>query len=180
MFVRIREIELTNLFIGVELSHEAGRKSEYHHRACFKARQHSDEIDFASRNDISPWYILGGKLPCRFLYVGYALTMPQTLFSMSFFRWIPDDSADMVSPWIAIYFGLTAIITGATLWRWKTWKAKDSQGLEEFIAQVIDREDVEKGTTYSGDSELTRVNETNSHNESQIATVAGQKKEWEV
>ncbi|KAI2636516.1 hypothetical protein GGS26DRAFT_589124 [Hypomontagnella submonticulosa] len=107
-------------------------------------------------------------------------TFLATLFSMSFFRWIPDDSADMVSPWIAIYFGLTAIITGATLWRWKTWKAKDSQGLEEFIAQVIDREDVEKGTTYSGDSELTRVNETNSHNESQIATVAGQKKEWEV
>lgn len=71
---------------------------------------------------------------------------------MSFFRWIPDGSTDIVSPWIAVYFGLTAVITGATFWRWKTWKIKDAHGIEEFIDGVNDQGDVEKGSLYSESS----------------------------
>lgn len=77
---------------------------------------------------------------------------------MSFFRWIPDDSANMVSPWIAIYFGLTAIITAATFWRWKTWNENYSQGLNDFIAETIDRNDVEKRSVFSDDGRWSRQN----------------------
>jgi hypothetical protein len=109
------------------------------------------------------------------MFVGYALTELQTLFSMSFFRWIPDDSAEMVSPWIAVYFGLTAIITAGTFWRWKTWKAKDAQGLEEFIAEVIDRGDIEKGSVYSDDSRPSGISkERNNSDGIEMQTVADQ------
>ncbi|KAK9780387.1 hypothetical protein SCAR479_02502 [Seiridium cardinale] len=93
-------------------------------------------------------------------------TFLATLFSMSFFRWIPDDSAEIMSPWIAVYFGLTAIITGVTIWRWKTWKAKDDQGIEDFISQVIDRNDVEKGSTGPGDSRRSRISKEASNSNS--------------
>lgn len=78
-------------------------------------------------------------------------TFLATLFSMSFFQWIPDNSAEVVSPWIAVYFGLTIIITAATIWKWKTWTAKDFQDID--ISQ-----DVEKGSTYTDDSQRSPVN----------------------
>ncbi|KAM0817905.1 hypothetical protein AB5N19_03712 [Seiridium cardinale] len=81
-------------------------------------------------------------------------TFLATLFSMSFFQWIPDDSAQVVSPWIAIYFALTAIITGGTLWRWKKWKTEDEGNSK---AEVIHPKDMEDGLTLSGDSRPSRI-----------------------
>ncbi|KAI0376811.1 hypothetical protein F5Y04DRAFT_265548 [Hypomontagnella monticulosa] len=106
-------------------------------------------------------------------------TFLATLFSMSFFRWIPDNSADVVSPWLAIYFGLTAIITGATFWCWKTWKG---EGIKKFVSEMDgdtwDTGDVEKGSMYSNDSQRTRVNrEDNNHDGVQTAVIAGSKRE---
>jgi hypothetical protein len=39
----------------------------------------------------------------------------KTIFSMSFFNWIPKDSNQVVSPWIAIFFVLFIVTTGLTL-----------------------------------------------------------------
>ncbi|KAF3016125.1 hypothetical protein E8E14_005129 [Neopestalotiopsis sp. 37M] len=73
-------------------------------------------------------------------------TFLATLFSMSFFRWLPDDSPQMVSPYVAIYFGLTVVITAMTVffWRWSNKKANDPL-LEKVVNGVIDPDDLERG-----------------------------------
>lgn len=43
----------------------------------------------------------------------------QTLFSMSFFNWIPSSDNQMISPWVALYFGLTVISTAFAILYWK-------------------------------------------------------------
>ncbi|KAJ2993606.1 hypothetical protein NUW58_g1787 [Xylaria curta] len=51
-----------------------------------------------------------------------------TLFSMTFFNWIPNDSDQVVSPWVVVYFGFTAVSTAGTLWRFHTWaKRRDAE-----------------------------------------------------
>ncbi|KAI1124968.1 hypothetical protein F5Y10DRAFT_248218 [Nemania abortiva] len=39
-----------------------------------------------------------------------------TLFSMTFFNWIPQDSNQVISPWIAIYFGFVVASTAGIIW----------------------------------------------------------------
>ncbi|KAF7534858.1 hypothetical protein G7054_g5877 [Neopestalotiopsis clavispora] len=97
-------------------------------------------------------------------------TFLATLFSMSFFRWIPDDSPQMVSPYVSVYFGLTAIITAMTVYFWhlrdKKNRNKDDPELDLLFGE-IDRNDLEKGQRVLGplegkqsqDSDRTR--ETN-------------------
>jgi hypothetical protein len=65
---------------------------------------------------------------------------------MSFFRWLPDDSPQMVSPYVAVYFGLTAVITGITIlgWRWNNKRSQRNQG-PLFSYGVINPEDLEQG-----------------------------------
>ncbi|KAI1359231.1 hypothetical protein F5Y08DRAFT_349861 [Xylaria arbuscula] len=48
-----------------------------------------------------------------------------TLFSMGFFRWIPDQSDQMVSPYLAIWMGITIFSTLVTWWRFQKF-AKDN------------------------------------------------------
>ncbi|KAF3802823.1 hypothetical protein GCG54_00000190, partial [Colletotrichum gloeosporioides] len=43
-------------------------------------------------------------------------TFVATLFSMTFFQWIPDDSEKMVSPFLWIYFVVALILTLFTVW----------------------------------------------------------------
>jgi hypothetical protein len=62
---------------------------------------------------------------------------------MSFFDWKTDESTGMISPYIAVYFGLTALCTGATFWRWKTWTDQGDLDIEEVL------EDLEKGSILS-------------------------------
>ncbi|KAI0913781.1 hypothetical protein F4823DRAFT_621977 [Ustulina deusta] len=60
-----------------------------------------------------------------------------TLFSMGFFNWIPEESSQMVSPWVAVYFGITIFTTIATVWRFKEWAKKQDLDAELAVyAQV--------------------------------------------
>ncbi|KAH0426458.1 hypothetical protein CcaCcLH18_10343 [Colletotrichum camelliae] len=43
-------------------------------------------------------------------------TFVATLFSMTFFQWIPNDSDKMVSPFLWIYFVVALILTSFTVW----------------------------------------------------------------
>ncbi|CAN8103076.1 unnamed protein product [Discula destructiva] len=45
-------------------------------------------------------------------------TFLATLFSTDFFNWMPSTNSQVVSPWVALYFGLAAIATGFTLLYW--------------------------------------------------------------
>lgn len=46
---------------------------------------------------------------------------------MTFFNWIPEESNEMISPWVAIYFGVTIVSTVATLWRFQEWAKKQEK-----------------------------------------------------
>ncbi|KAI0193110.1 hypothetical protein F4808DRAFT_453344 [Astrocystis sublimbata] len=60
-----------------------------------------------------------------------------TLFSMTFFNWIPDNSDQVVSPWVAIYFGFTALSTAATVWRFHAWaKRRDAEAELSVTTQL--------------------------------------------
>ena len=55
----------------------------------------------------------------------------QSVFSMSFFKWIPEDSNQVVSPYIVIYaalaIGLTYLIY-SKFWMWKIWRVWGKKG----------------------------------------------------
>ncbi|KAI0146357.1 hypothetical protein GGR57DRAFT_478949 [Xylariaceae sp. FL1272] len=60
-----------------------------------------------------------------------------TLFSMTFFNWIPHDSNQIVSPWIAMYFVLTVLSTTFTVYRFQSWAAKrDAEAEQSVNAQL--------------------------------------------
>lgn len=64
---------------------------------------------------------------------------------MSFFQWIPDDSTQVISPWVCVYIGLTAIVTGVIAFIW--WRrTKNQVDLGEFL-EYIGIDDLEKGVT---------------------------------
>lgn len=72
-------------------------------------------------------------------------TFLATFFSMSFFQWIPDDSTQVISPWVCVYIGLTAIVTGVIAFIW--WRrTKNQVDLGEFL-EYIGIDDLEKGVT---------------------------------
>lgn len=54
--------------------------------------------------------------PCRRPHLVLTLELKKTLFSMTFFNWIPDESPQVISPWIALYCGSAAILTLLTWW----------------------------------------------------------------
>ncbi|KAI0862948.1 hypothetical protein F4860DRAFT_502402 [Xylaria cubensis] len=58
-----------------------------------------------------------------------------TLFSMGFFNWIPNESNQMISPWISLYFGVTIFTTVATIWRFKEWARKAEDDAYAVYAQ---------------------------------------------
>lgn len=66
------------------------------------------------------------------LHPGPLLILYKSFFSMTFFKWIPENSNQMVSPFLAIWaasaFGLMLILR----WRWKVWsrQQKDVMTLE--------------------------------------------------
>ncbi|KAI1427399.1 hypothetical protein F5Y12DRAFT_783300 [Xylaria sp. FL1777] len=59
-----------------------------------------------------------------------------TLFSMGFFNWIPDQSGQKVSPWVAVYFVVTIFSTIATVWRFKEWAKKQDLDATLVYAQL--------------------------------------------
>jgi len=59
------------------------------------------------------------------------------MFSMGFFNWEPGDDR-MISPWIALYLGLTVLLTTLTLWRWKRWTAAEEKNGLSQLKKVLD------------------------------------------
>ncbi|KAI0434836.1 hypothetical protein F5Y09DRAFT_354835 [Xylaria sp. FL1042] len=59
-----------------------------------------------------------------------------TLFSMGFFNWMPDESGQMVSPWVVVYFGITIVTTIATVWRFREWAKKQDLDATHVFAQL--------------------------------------------
>jgi hypothetical protein len=51
---------------------------------------------------------------------------------MSFFNWIPSESDAVISPWIAVYCGLTLIFTGGTYWWWRV-KMEDEKTTDRLV-----------------------------------------------
>ncbi|KAI0542766.1 hypothetical protein GGR58DRAFT_496876 [Xylaria digitata] len=56
-----------------------------------------------------------------------------TLFSMGFFHWIPDESTQMISPWVAVYFGITLLATIGTLLSFRYWAKKRDEDASHAI-----------------------------------------------
>ncbi|KAI0009020.1 hypothetical protein F4779DRAFT_405981 [Xylariaceae sp. FL0662B] len=64
-------------------------------------------------------------------------TFLASLFSMSFFNWTPADSSQRISPWIAVYVGITVVMTGGIFLGWRTWSDKvDNSAKEEQDAAM--------------------------------------------
>ncbi|KAI0419023.1 hypothetical protein F5X98DRAFT_385230 [Xylaria grammica] len=60
-----------------------------------------------------------------------------TLFSMGFFNWIPDESSQMISPWVVVYFGITIFTTIGTVWRFRKWaERQDRDDTQAVYAQL--------------------------------------------
>ncbi|KAI1755864.1 hypothetical protein F4782DRAFT_487414 [Xylaria castorea] len=59
-----------------------------------------------------------------------------TLFSMGFFNWIPNESNQIISPWVALYFGVTIFTTVATVWRFREWAKKQDDDALAVYAQL--------------------------------------------
>ncbi|KAI0185953.1 hypothetical protein EV127DRAFT_411708 [Xylaria flabelliformis] len=70
-----------------------------------------------------------------FLPHGSQTNTGKTLFSMGFFNWIPNESNQMISPWIGLYFGVTIFTTVATIWRFKEWARKAEDDAYAVYAQ---------------------------------------------
>lgn len=60
----------------------------------------------------------------RHLSEGKSANHVQTMFSMSFFKFDPSEGTPMISPWIALYFGLTVAFTGFTFVSWNQYKKR--------------------------------------------------------
>lgn len=84
---------------------------------------------------------------------------------MTFFNWTPSEDNQIVSPWVALYFGLTGITTVFALLYWnrrKTYEEWDSK--EQFIKDLegarnwmnlatLSRSDIEQHDAEDAESE---------------------------
>ncbi|KAI0458536.1 hypothetical protein F5B21DRAFT_529043 [Xylaria acuta] len=59
-----------------------------------------------------------------------------TLFSMGFFNWIPNESNQIISPWVGLYFGVTILTTVASVWRFREWAKKQDNDALAVYAQL--------------------------------------------
>lgn len=56
---------------------------------------------------------------------------------MGLFKWIPDDGDQMISPFAALYLGLTVSMTAGLWWRWrKQMKEQEKKASKEVIEVV--------------------------------------------
>jgi hypothetical protein len=44
---------------------------------------------------------------------------------MTFFRWMPEDSTQVLSPWLALYGGLTLLLTSGTVFWFKYFSTEE-------------------------------------------------------
>lgn len=66
---------------------------------------------------------------------------------MGFFQWIPDNSPQVISPWVAVYLGLTLVITAGMVFFW--WRrTKNDSDLNSDLAELLEYfriDNMEKG-----------------------------------
>lgn len=68
---------------------------------------------------------------------------------MSFFNWTPSDSAQIISPWVALYFVLTLIVTALTVWRMRKWMEREEQrAIKQFLEDIGDAESQPPGKSW--------------------------------
>lgn len=65
------------------------------------------------------------------------INIKQTLFSMTFFNWTPTGNDQILSPWVVLYFGLTAITTAFLIWfsKQRSIRQKDDEETQ-FIEEL--------------------------------------------
>lgn len=66
---------------------------------------------------------------------------------MGFFQWIPDNSPQMISPWVAVYLGLTLVITVGMVFFWwrRTKNDSDLNSDLEDLLEYFRIDNMEKG-----------------------------------
>ncbi|KAJ0116781.1 uncharacterized protein J7T55_009932 [Diaporthe amygdali] len=67
-------------------------------------------------------------------------TFLATFFSMTFFSWIPQDSAQIISPWLGLYGGLTLLLTSGTILWFRNWATTEIEDAKENLQQELDRD----------------------------------------
>lgn len=60
---------------------------------------------------------------------------------MTFFNWMPSQDTDIISPWLGLYFGLAAILTGLTYWWWRRWTGLEGQSFREELRRELTETD---------------------------------------
>ncbi|KAK7978225.1 hypothetical protein PG988_005715 [Apiospora saccharicola] len=68
-------------------------------------------------------------------------TFLATFFSMTFFKWIPEEGAQIISPWIGLYCGAAAMLTVLMLWLSKKYFAAGKQDAYKQIRSALDSDD---------------------------------------
>ncbi|KAH8648672.1 hypothetical protein BX600DRAFT_518035 [Xylariales sp. PMI_506] len=64
-------------------------------------------------------------------------TLLATIFSMGVFKWIPDNSEQIISPYVSLYFGLTVSLTAYALRSWgKKLKDQEEKASREVLEAV--------------------------------------------
>ncbi|KAL2283251.1 hypothetical protein FJTKL_10127 [Diaporthe vaccinii] len=67
-------------------------------------------------------------------------TFLATFFSMTFFSWIPDDSAQVISPWLGLYGGLTVVLTAVTVMLLNKWSNKEMENARETLEKELEQD----------------------------------------
>ncbi|KAG6358295.1 hypothetical protein INS49_014179 [Diaporthe citri] len=67
-------------------------------------------------------------------------TFLATFFSMTFFSWIPDGSAQKISPWLALYAGLTFLLTSGTVFWFRYWSTIQLEDARKSVQEDLDKD----------------------------------------
>lgn len=68
-------------------------------------------------------------------------TFLATFFSMTFFSWIPDGNAQQTSPWLALYVGLTLLLTSGVFFWFRYWAKPQLKDVMRSLQEELDDED---------------------------------------
>lgn len=60
---------------------------------------------------------------------------------MTFFNWIPPQDTEMISPWLGLYFGLAAMLTGLTYLWWKRWTGLQGEAIKDELRRELTETD---------------------------------------
>lgn len=90
---------------------------------------------------------------------------------MSFFNWIPSADNELISPWVALYFGLTAITTAFAILYWKKRGSnEESDSKNQFM------NDLEGARAWMNEASLRRSYSAQSHNTESAKSVSDEER----